>query len=61
VKAMTMLEIQMLGGKMYPKIWRVHKTDQPDSYTQLTYIDLTFKDSLPDSLFTLSSLQKARR
>jgi len=61
VKAMTMLEIQMLGGKMYPKIWRVHKTDQPDSYTQLTYIDLTFKDGLPDSLFTLSSLQKARR
>jgi outer membrane lipoprotein-sorting protein len=61
VKAMTMLEIQMLGGKMYPKIWRVHKTDQPDSYTQLTYIDLIFKDSLPDSLFTLSSLQKARR
>lgn len=61
VKAMTMLEIQMLGGKLYPKIWRVNKTDQEDSYTQLTYKALSFKDSLPDDLFTLSSLQKARR
>ena len=61
VKAMTMLEIQMLGGKLYPKIWRVNKTDQEDSYTKLTYKALSFKDSLPDDLFTLSSLQKARR
>jgi len=61
VKAMTMLEIQMLGGKLYPKIWRVNKTDQQDSYTQLTYKALSFKDRLPDNLFTLSSLQKARR
>ena len=61
VKEMTMLEIQMLGGKLYPKIWRVNKTDQEDSYTQLTYKALSFKDSLPDDLFTLSSLQKARR
>jgi len=61
VKAMTMLEIQMLGGKLFPKIWRVNKTDQEDSYTQLTYKALSFKDSLPDDLFTLSSLQKARR
>ena len=61
VKAMTMLEIQMLGGKLYPKIWRVNKTNQEDSYTQLTYKALSFKDRLPDNLFTLSSLQKARR
>ena len=61
VKEMTMLEIQMLGGKLYPKIWRVNKTDQEDSYTQLTYKALSFKDRLPDNLFTLSSLQKARR
>lgn len=61
VKAITMLEIQMLGGKLYPKTWRVHKSGQATKYTQLTYKRLTFKNSLPDSLFTLSSLQKARR
>ena len=61
VKEMTMLEIQILGGKLYPKIWRMHKTSQKDRYTQLVYKKLNFKDSLPDSLFTLSSLQKARR
>jgi len=61
VKEMTMLEIQMLGSRLYPKIWRVHKTVQKNSYTQLTYQKLSFQDHLPDSLFTLSSLQKARR
>ena len=61
VKEMTMLEIQKLGGKLYPKIWRVHKTGQNNKYTQLNYKKLIFKDNLPDSLFTLSSLQKARR
>jgi len=61
VKAMSTLEIQMLGGKLYPKVWRMQKTDENDRYTQLTYTQLEFKSSLPDSLFTLTSLRKARR
>ena len=61
VKRMTTLEIQMMGGKLYPKVWRMRETDQEDRYTQLTYSSLTFKSDLPDSLFTLTSLRKARR
>ncbi len=61
VKAMTTLKIQMLGGRLYPKVWRMQKTDENDRYTQLTYTHLEFKSSLPDSLFTLISLRKARR
>ena len=61
VKIMTTLAIQMLGGKLYPKIWRMHKTAEPDRYTELNYTSLKFKTSLPDSLFTLTSLRKARR
>jgi len=61
VKRMTTLEIQMMGGKLYPKEWRMRETDQEDRYTQLTYSSLTFKSELPDSLFTLTSLRKARR
>ena len=61
VKIMTTLEIQPMGGKLYPKVWRMRETDQEDRYTQLTYSDLTFKSDLPDSLFTLTSLRKARR
>ena len=61
VKAMTTLDIQMLGGKWYPKVWRMRKVDEDDNYTELTYTTLDFRPSLPDSLFTLSSLRKARR
>jgi len=61
VKIMTTLEIQMMGGKLYPKVWRMRETDKKDRYTQLTYSALTFKSVLPDSLFTLTSLRKARR
>ena len=61
VKRMTTLEIQLMGGKLYPKVWRMRETDKEDRYTQLTYSSLTFKANLPDSLFTLTSLRKARR
>lgn len=61
VKAMTTLDIQMLGGRLFPKVWRMQKVDENDKYTQLTYQSLEFKSSLPESLFTLSSLRKARR
>ena len=61
VKAMTTLEIQMLGGKLYPKIWRMRKVSEENKYTELNYTSLVFKSALPDNLFTLTSLRKARR
>jgi outer membrane lipoprotein-sorting protein len=61
VKVMTTLDIQMMGGKLYPRVWRMRESDQKDRYTQLSYQSLTFKSDLPDSLFTLTSLRKARR
>jgi outer membrane lipoprotein-sorting protein len=61
VKAMRTLEIRMLGGKLYPKIWRMRKVDEEDKYTELNYTSLTFKTALPDSLFTQTALRKARR
>jgi outer membrane lipoprotein-sorting protein len=61
VKVMKTLEIQMIGGKLYPRIWRMRKIDTQDRYTELTYKSLAFKSDLPDSLFTRASLRKARR
>jgi len=61
VKVMTTLEIKMLGGKLYPKVWRMHEVDETDTYTELTYTSLEFKSNLPDSLFSQTSLRKARR
>ena len=61
VKVMTTLDIQMMAGRLYPRVWRMREADQKDRYTQLSYQSLTFKSDLPDSLFTLTSLRKARR
>ncbi len=61
VKAMTGQQIQMLGGKLFPKVWKMQKSDVKDEYTLLNYKELMFKQDLPDSLFTLSSLKNPRR
>ena len=61
VKIMTTLKIQPMSGRLYPKVWRMRETDKKDRYTQLTYSALSFKPNLPDSLFTLTGLRKARR
>jgi len=61
VKLMETLEVQNLGGKLYPRVWRMQEVDTKDRYTELTYNSLEFKASLPDSLFTRTSLRKARR
>ena len=61
VKVMTTLEIQMLGGRLFPKVWRMRKTEEKDKYTQLNYKSLMFKPGLPDNLFTIANLRKPRR
>ena len=61
VKLMTMADIQMLGGRLFPKIWKMHETGQTEKYTLLRYLDLQFLNTLPDRLFTRAELQTARR
>ena len=61
VKLMTAMQIQMLGGKLFPRVWRMRNVDEENNYTQLTYESLEFKPDLPDELFALSSLSQLRR
>lgn len=61
VKAMTGEQIQMMGGRLFPKVWKMQKAGTDDEYTLLHYRDLEFMDDLPESLFTLSELRKPRR
>ena len=61
VKKMTTREIQMMGGRMFPKIWQMQETDKQDQYTLLRYHALEFKDDLPERLFTLNALKTQQR
>jgi outer membrane lipoprotein-sorting protein len=61
VKALTFLEIQMIGGKLYPKKWKMQKTNEFNKFTVVEYSDLIFKKELPKSLFTLSRLRNPGR
>ena len=61
VKSMTTLEIQMLGGRRFPKVWRMQKSDEIDEFTQLSYESLVFRPNLSDSIFTLANLRKPQR
>jgi outer membrane lipoprotein-sorting protein len=57
VKRMTGEQIQMLGGRMFPKVWRMQKSDKKDQYTLLRYHKLKFLGSLPEAYFTLDRLK----
>jgi len=61
VKAMTGTEIQIIDGKLFPRVWKMQKADREDEYTMLEYRELLFKENLPGNLFTLSSLKNPGR
>jgi len=61
VKTLKFLDIQMMDGKLYPRKWIMQKADETDKYTIVEYKMITFKDSMPDGLFTLSNLKNPRR
>jgi outer membrane lipoprotein-sorting protein len=60
VKSLTMLDIKTMGGRLYPAKWRMQKAGTKGEYTLVGYEKLEFKDSLPESRFTLSNLRNSR-
>ncbi len=61
VKRMTAGGIQMMGGRMFPKTWKMQEVGSKDRYTLLHYHELQFLDDLPDHLFTTRQLKLGRR
>jgi outer membrane lipoprotein-sorting protein len=60
VKQMTAQEIQIMGGRMFPKVWKMQETEQQDEYTLLRYHFIEFLDDLPNRVFTLNALKTQR-
>ena len=61
VKTLTTLQIEPLGGRLFPKIWKMQKADSEGEYTLLEYKELDFDKRLSENLFSLSSLRHPRR
>jgi len=60
VKKITVEKIQMLGGRMFPKVWKMQEHGLDDQYTLLRYHRLEFPDDLPERLFTVQELKTLR-
>jgi hypothetical protein len=61
VKRMSASDIQMIGGRMFPKIWKMQETSTQDQYTLLRYHSLSFLDDLPNRQFTTNALKTRRQ
>ena len=61
VKIMTASQIQMLGGKIFPRVWQMRRVETIDEYTELVYRELAFKDTIPANILTVSNLKNPRR
>jgi len=61
VKLMTADQIQLMGGRMFPKRWKMHQTDRPKEYTLLNYHSVAFMEDLPESTFTINALKTLHR
>ncbi|RMG59024.1 MAG: outer membrane lipoprotein-sorting protein [Deltaproteobacteria bacterium] len=61
VKRLTGFDIQPLGGKLFPKRWKMEKVGEKDEYTLLEYRELRFVDDLPDYIFTVQFLRNPKR
>ncbi len=61
VKEMIAEKIEKFDGRLFPRIWTMHRVEKKDRYTRLEYLELSFGDILSDRLFTLASLKNRRR
>ena len=61
VKILSSGDIRMLGGKLFPAVWKMQKTDAEDEYTLLEYRQIAFGVEIPESTFTLSNLKTPER
>jgi len=52
VKEMTTSDIVMLGGKLFPRIWRMGKAESPGEYTEVIYREAAFDIPITDGFFS---------
>ena len=61
VKEMVAEQIEMIGGRLFPRVWTMHRLDEENRFTRLEYQELSFNDDIDDRVFTINSLKTRRR
>ena len=57
VKTLTFEQIEMISGKLYPRVLVMRPADKPGQYTKVEYLKLAFMDTLPEHYFTRGALR----
>ena len=57
VKLLTFYDIKTMGGKLYPSKMKMMKADTEGEYTLVEYTEISFPESLPDHIFTVTTLK----
>lgn len=61
VKILVSESLQMMSGRIFPRRMTMRKVDAPGSFTAVEYLEIRFLESLPDDLFTITSLKTLKR
>ena len=61
VKEMVAEQIEMIGGRLFPRVWTMHRLDEEDRFTRLEYLELSFDDEIDDRMFSINSLKTKKR
>ena len=58
VRTMKFLDIQEMGGRLFPATLRVEPADAAGEFTEIRYTDMQFDVELEDRVFSLQSLKR---
>ena len=58
LRLMTFSEIEEIGGRHYPRAWRMLPLDKDGHETRIRVNEIRFDDEIPDSVFTKRNLTR---
>lgn len=61
VKILEFSRVELLGGRLLPRVMKMYKAHRPDEYTLVEYVSLVFDVALKDRWFTLAALKNPGR
>ena len=61
VKILEFSQVEMLGGRLLPRVMKMYKAESPEDYTLIEYEALSFDVTLKDRRFTLAALKNPGR